>query len=135
MLTKLVSLISLASLIILPAVADDKKAEPKYDMRFYVLGLLKRGPKWTAEDTPETRKIQEGHMANIQKMAAAGKLIVAGPMAGDGELRGIFIFDAKSIEEVKAMAEDDPAVQSGRLTLELIKWYAGAGLRVNAPKP
>ena len=135
MLKKLGVVLTLPVFVGLLAAADDKKPEPKYEMRFYVFGMLKRGPKWTAEDTPETRKIQEGHMANIQKMAAMGKLIVAGPMAGDGELRGIFIFDAKSIDEVKAMAEMDPAIQSGRLTLELHKWYAAAGMRVNEPKP
>jgi len=50
------------------------KSEPKYEMRNYVLGFLYRGPKWTAESTPETERIQEGHLANIRKMAALGKL-------------------------------------------------------------
>ena len=55
------------------------------EMRFYVLGLLYQGPKWTPE---ETKQWQAGHLANINKMAPEGKL--AGPMAGKGELRGIW---------------------------------------------
>lgn len=74
-------------------------------------------------------------MANIRKMAAAGKLIVAGPMGDDTDLRGIFIFKAKSPDEVRAMAEEDPAIRAGRLVLELHPWFAAAGLRVNDPLP
>ena len=77
-------------------------------------------------------------MANIRKMAAAGKLIVAGPMGDNTDLRGIFIFNAKSPDEVRTMAEEDPAIKAGRLVLELHPWFAAAGLRVNdamAPEP
>jgi len=108
--------------------------EPKYAMDNYVLGLLSRGPKWTPEDTAETRRIQEGHMANIRKMGESGKLIVAGPTGGNEDLRGIFIFHGVTIEEARAMAEPDPAIQSGRLVLKLYPWWAGKGLRVDAPK-
>ncbi|MGH9633177.1 MAG: hypothetical protein ACRD7E_33170 [Bryobacteraceae bacterium] len=74
-----------------------RPAEPGakvYEMTTYHVGLLFRGPKWTPESTPETRRIQEGHMANIRKMAESGKLIVAGPFGGNGNLRGMFIFEA-----------------------------------------
>ena len=57
--------------------AADK--EPQYEMTTYVMGLFYKGPNWTAEETAETRRIQEGHLANFRKMADAGKLIVAGP--------------------------------------------------------
>ena len=59
--------------------ADEKKPEPKYEMTKYVMGLLRKGPNWSAASTEETQRIQEGHMANIRKMAAVGKLVVAGP--------------------------------------------------------
>jgi uncharacterized protein YciI len=108
--------------------------EPKYEMDKYVLGLLSRGPKWTPEDTAETRRIQEGHMANIKKMAETGKLIVAGPIGGNEDLRGIFIFQGVNLEEARAMADRDPAIQSGRLVLKLYPWWAGKGLRVDEPK-
>jgi uncharacterized protein YciI len=48
-----------------------------------------------------TRRIQEGHMANIRKMAAAGKLAVAGPFAGNGDLRGVFIFQNTTLAEAR----------------------------------
>src|SRR6478672_8735848 len=105
--------------------ADEKAgtartSEPKYEMTTYVMGLLHKGPKWTAEDTPYTRGIQEGHMANIRKMASSGKLIVAGPFSDNGELRRVFI----TVEEARALVDEDPAVKAGRLAVELHPWYA-----------
>jgi uncharacterized protein len=111
-----------------------KKAEPQYEMTRYVVGLFHRGPNSTPQETDETRRIQEGHMANIRKMAEAGKLIVAGPFMDGGDLRGMLIFKLDSVDEAMALVAADPAVQAGRLTIELHPWFAAAGLRINEPK-
>src|SRR4051812_21879258 len=99
----------------------------------YVVGFLKKGPNWTGQVTEETKKIQEGHMANIRRMGATGKLVVAGPFEDKGELAGMFIFKC-SLEEAQREASQDPAVQSGRLVLELHPWFAAKGIKVNPPK-
>lgn len=96
---------------------------PQFEVEKYQFGLLKRGPKWTPEKTPETQKIQEGHMANINRMARLGKLVAAGPMGDNGDLAGIFIFKAASLEEASALASEDPAIKAGRLVLELMDWW------------
>ena len=101
---------------------------PKFDLDKYQFGILKKGPNWTPGSTPETQKIQEGHMANINKMARAGKLLAAGPMMNDGDLRGIFIFKAASLEEARTLADEDPAIKSGRLMLELFDWMGPRGI-------
>jgi uncharacterized protein YciI len=116
-------------LFAIPALAQEK-SEPKYEMTTYYLVLLKRGPASTAESTPATRLIQEGHMANIRKMAAAGKLIVAGPFTDGGDLRGLFLFNVASKEEAKALCDQDPAVQAGRLIAEIHPWFAAKGITV-----
>ena len=104
-------------------------AQTKFEMSHYVVGFLRRGPAWTAEQNAETRQIQEGHMAHIRKMAETGKLVVAGPFEDDGDLGGMFIFDVNSVEEARAMAAD-PAIQAQRFVLELHPWFAGKGLKV-----
>src|SRR5882762_5405534 len=114
--------------------ADEKKPEPKYEMTNYIMGLLRSGPNWTGTATAETQRIQDGHMENIRKMAATGKLVVAGPFGDNGDLRGVFIFQQTSLEEARAMVDQDPAVKAGRLVVELPPWFAAAGLRVNPPK-
>jgi uncharacterized protein YciI len=105
-----------------------------YEMTTYYVGFLYRGPKWTPEETPETRKIQEGHMANILKMGAEGKLVIAGPFADNGDLRGLYVFRAASAEEANALVESDPAVQAGRLRFELHPWYAAKNITVTPRK-
>lgn len=94
----------------------------------YQIGLLKRGPKWTAERTPETEQLQANHLAHIGKMAESGKLAVAGPFENGGDLRGVFLFRVSRMEEAKAMSENDPAVRAGRLTVELHPWKTYKGM-------
>ncbi|HLZ16037.1 MAG TPA: YciI family protein, partial [Cyclobacteriaceae bacterium] len=68
--------------------------------------------------------IMDGHMANIQKMAKDGRLLVAGPFDGGG---GIFIFSSSSLSEVKQWLNDDPGVRANRWTVEvqLCRWRIG----------
>lgn len=107
--------------------------EPQYEMDHYVVGILRRGPN-TSQSKEEAQKIQEAHLAHIQKMASTGKLIVAGPFtANNQDARGMFIFKATP-EEAKALSMEDPAVKAGRLVLDLYPWFAGKGLKVNPPK-
>jgi uncharacterized protein len=105
---------------------------PQFDNEQYQFGLLTRGPKWTAENTPEVQKIQEGHMANINKMAQAGKLFAAGPILDNGTLRGIFIFRAASVDEAMALAAEDPAIKAERLKLEILPWFGSKDIGVKA---
>jgi uncharacterized protein len=113
------------------AESEAAQAPPKIEMTTYYVGLLYRGPKWSPEETEERKLIQEGHMAHIGKMADSGKLLLAGPFMDDGKLRGIFVFRVGSLEEAKALAEQDPAVQAGRLIVELHPWYSAKGIHVH----
>lgn len=114
--------------------AAQEKSELRFEMTTYHLGLLRKGPSWSAEVTDETKRIQATHLAHIGKMAESGKLILAGPITDGGELRGIFVFKTDSIEEAKALSEADPAVKAGRLVVELHPWLGPKGLRYDPPK-
>jgi uncharacterized protein YciI len=70
-------------------------------------------------------------MANMMVMADAGKLRLAGPFLDKGDLRGIFIIDAASEDEVNELLSHDPAIANGFLTAEIKKWYGPAGLKVD----
>jgi uncharacterized protein YciI len=104
-----------------------KKPESHSQFSIYHVAFLSRGPKWTPEETPETTKLQAAHMANIQKMAAAGKLVIAGPFSDNGQLRGVFVFKTESLDEARKLAEADPAVVAGRLAAEVHPWMVPKG--------
>ena len=98
-----------------------------YGMRKYVMAFLKAGPN-RAQSNEDASKIQKAHMDNISRMAKEGKLILAGPFLDGGELRGIYVFNVETIEEAQALTKTDPAVQAGRLVMELHPWYGSAAL-------
>jgi uncharacterized protein YciI len=84
-------------------------------MKNYYMVLLIRSAQAPKMDSIQLEKIQEGHMAHINEMAANKKLAMAGPFLDNDSLRGIFIFDVVSKEEVIKLCQEDPAVKSGRL--------------------
>jgi len=104
-----------------------KLGADEYGMKKYVMAFLKKGPK-RDQDSVTAEEIQKGHMANIQRLADEGKLVLAGPFFDDFDLRGIFIFNVESVEEAEALTNTDPAIKSGRLLMELHPWYGSAAL-------
>jgi uncharacterized protein YciI len=114
----------------IPWWSEDIMKKPTIPMKMTTayLGFLSRGPKWTPEKTPATEELQKAHMANINRLAETKKLVVAGPFGGKGTLRGIFVFRVNSLEEAKQLAETDPAVQAGRLAIEMRPWMVPDGV-------
>jgi uncharacterized protein YciI len=104
-----------------------KQKKPEDMIRRYWFVLLTKG-EHRSQDSLTAAKIQEGHIANIQKLYAEGKIKVAGPF-GDAanpkttDWQGLFIFDCEEKEEVEKLLQTDPAVASGRLQYQVIPWY------------
>lgn len=98
-----------------------------YGMKEYVMAFLKSG-KVKPENNEKANELQMAHLRNIMRMAEEGSLILAGPFSDNGEIRGIYIFNVKTIEEAKKLTETDPAVQAGVLEMELHPWYGSAAL-------
>lgn len=105
-----------------------KLGADEYGMKTYVFCILKTGSNTTAT-AEERKKLFEGHMANINKLADENKLVVAGPfMKNDKNYRGIFIFNCSTIEEAEKLVNSDPAVQAKIFEADLTVWYSSASL-------
>lgn len=98
----------------------------------YTLVYLKTGPKGgraekygEADKSPLSAEEQgaafQGHMANIQRLAGEGKLLIAGPFEEprDKSWRGIFVLSAASVETARKWVQTDPAVAAGIFVAEI----------------
>lgn len=98
-----------------------------YGMRQYVIAFLKAGPD-QSQDSTRAAELQRAHLDNIRRLAEEGKLVLAGPFMDTGELRGLYVFDVRTVEEARKLTQTDPAVEAGRLEMELRPWYGSAAL-------
>ena len=137
---RLLPFLVVAGLLASPSFADSQASETQTvtnpttgtEMTTYYMVLLRRGPAWTAAVTPESTAVSQGHRENIQKLTAAGKMVVAGPFldqTGAQALSGLFILRVASLEEAKATVSTDPAVKAGRFTYEIVPWMGPKSLK------
>ena len=104
-----------------------------YGMKQYTLVILKTGPA-KIESKEIVDSLFKGHMQNIQHMAAAGKLMVAGPIKkNDKAYRGIFILNVKTPEEANELLAKDPAIKEKLLEAELFQWFGSSALPMYLP--
>jgi uncharacterized protein len=96
------------------------------NMTIYYIFLLKKGPTWTPDPTPEVQALQEAHLANLRRLGEMGKLVLNGPLldsfATSGEIRGIGVLKIGSLAEAQELLATDPMVNVGRLIFELHTW-------------
>ena len=105
----------------------EKYGADEYGMKKYVFAFLKRGPNQDL-DSLQKAELQKAHLQNINRMAQEGKLVLAGPFFGNEDLRGIYVFNVKSLEEAEELTRSDPSIKAGLLTMELKEWYGTAAL-------
>ncbi|WP_428509740.1 YciI family protein [Roseateles sp.] len=96
-------------------------------MRPYVLVILKSGPNKLPAG-PERDAMFKGHFANMSRLAAEGKLAVAGPLDGVDGWRGLFVFAVADLEEARTLAATDPVLIQGEMVAEFHKFYGSAAL-------
>lgn len=108
---------------------DDYKLEAKergsLAFELYVVRTVPAGdPAAVKAHLPE-------HLAYQSQMEAEGKLVLAGPMSDEsGELMegvGLVIYRARSFEEARALADNDPMHKAGARSYSLRKWLVNEG--------
>jgi uncharacterized protein YciI len=98
----------------------------------YTFVFLSKDP--AADKIPQSLEdsLMRGHLTNINRLAAEGKLVVAGPFDGGG---GIFILQTASAQEAQDWLRTDPGIQAGRWQTTCFPYrpFVGSVCKVQAP--
>ncbi len=110
-----------------------RKPEDPKDQEWAFLGLLRRpkGLQNLSDDKKE--EIQAGHVEHLGRLVESGELVLAGSIEDEGPLRGILIFRESGRTQIRESMAGDPAIQAGRLILELHPWRIPRGILPPAP--
>jgi len=90
--------------------------------RHYTLVFLRQGPA-SREDQARNERLQLEHLQHLIKLQMLGKLALNGPTLTEHEIVGVSVY-ATDLDEARALAEADPKVKAGYLTVEAIPWMA-----------
>lgn len=130
---KMIAIIIISLLSSISAFSQQEK-KLENQIRQYWFVMLTAGDN-RSQDSVAAAKIQEGHMANINRLYNEGKLKVAGPFGDEGKWIGLFIFDCDTKEEVEKLLKTDPAIAAGRLNYEIHSWWTAATGSFTPGKP
>ncbi len=100
------------------ALADTSALPPR---RYFVL-VHTPGPKWDPTKGFRDQAGVEQHAAYMQDFFDRGALILGGPFFDNSG--GMMIFDVDSAPEAQRIADGDPTVKSGLLTVTVKAWLA-----------
>jgi len=99
------------------------------DIEAFELVLLRRPDGAPDYPDEELERIQREHLAYHARLREAGHVVTNGPVDGqpDPSILGLAFYRTGSLERSRLLAEDDPAVRAGRLTVEIMTWYCPPG--------
>ncbi len=107
------ALVSILLVLGMVSVIPTASAQSGFD---YIMVFLNSNPHRADISAFKTDSLQKGHLDNIGRMAADGRLIAAGPFYGGG---GIFIFNTTKRDSLNKWLEEDPAIMADRFVLEI----------------
>jgi uncharacterized protein YciI len=116
----MILLVLLASMLV-------QAAQAPPEMMTYQAVLLRRGPNWSVEVTPERLQRQEAHLAYLAKLNRDGFNVIDGSFLDDTNLQGIAILDVASAEKAQELMAEDPHVRAGDLVPEVKPWMGPKG--------
>lgn len=114
-----------------PGLTEDD--DPEYEMVEYQFVLIRDADDRGSMDERAIQKVQEEHLALMDRYHRDGKILAAGPVEGHARLRMVVALDAGSVDEARAMVEADPWIASGRRVAEVLPWWAAKGILQDAP--
>lgn len=108
----------LFSLLMITSLVFSQSTSGKYFV------FLNTNPNRPSIPEAEINEIQAAHMANMDSLAKALRLLAAGPFHGGG---GIQIVVATSLEDAQKLVDSDPAIKAHRFNTEIFPLDMGVG--------
>src|SRR5690606_21633840 len=102
----------------------DEETKDTILMQQYFMVFLKKGQN---RSQSKADSLQALHMAHIGKMYELGFADISGPFGDDGDIRGITIYNVPTQQLADSLANADPMVKAGRLSIETHPWWAAKG--------
>jgi uncharacterized protein len=101
----------------------------RVDLEAFELVMLRTPENARRYDDADLQRIQAEHLAYHARLRESGQVVTNGPVSDqpDVALRGLTFYRTGSLEESRRLAEADPAVRAGRLSVEIMTWYCAPG--------
>jgi|SRR5580704_3403847 uncharacterized protein YciI len=102
------------------------------ELEAFELVLLRRPANPTDYDDATLERIQEEHLDFLRDLRERELVVTNGPVLDqpDESLRGLAFYRTGSTERAAELANSDPAVIAGRLTVEVMTWWCSPGTMV-----
>ena len=107
------------------------------DLEAFELVLLRRAQDAPPHADEVLERIQQEHLAYHASLREGGQVVTNGPVSDqpDLSLRGLTFYRTGSLARSRQLAEADPAVRAGRLTVEIMTWYCPPGTMSQPGRP
>jgi uncharacterized protein YciI len=93
----------------------------------FTIGLLVLRDDAPQLTPAEEDALQDAHLSYLTDLHEAGQLFAAGPLRDhEGFYRGLSIYSV-GVDEARALADADPAVQAGKFRVIVLPWMVPAG--------
>ena len=105
---------------------ESKEAGTTYVMKQYFMVFLKKGPNRNQSEE-EANQLQAAHLEHLNKLAESRYICLVGPSDGTNDIQGFAVYSVPNKAEALRLANQDPMVKAGRLTVEVQPWWAAIG--------
>ncbi len=95
----------------------------------FVYKLIPPRASFASDMSDDEKAVMAEHVAYWTTLFESGRVVVFGPVLEPTGGWGLAVVQADNIDEVRAMAENDPAVKTGMCTFELGTMLPGALVR------
>ncbi len=95
----------------------------------FVYKLIPPRPTFAADMSDGEKAVMGGHFLYWTTLFEGGRVVVFGAVLEPAGVWGLAVVEAESVDEVRAIAEEDPAVKTGTCTFEIGTMLPGTVVR------